>query len=321
MQPHANMYWWKRVVPPVEFGAMHAILLQMALLPLTMSRHLIAVLSDTFLAKVFPFQRVVAMHIHLGYTMITIVSGATILFFVFFGQLCQQQHTGKEPKPGGVMTWCKKMNSEIMATGLAILGLLLLVGFTSFFRNRIPYEVFYYVHHLVFAMFAISIAHTVDNVERTTGGRSQVFKWIVASLGIYLSDRFFMGSQQAHMRVHEWRALGDDDSDDKVLILRLHKPITWSFRPGQYARLRVASIDYTWHPFSIASAPCEETLDFYVEVAGGAKSWTGRLWAAAKENPELDSEAPFVVSVLGAYGAGIEYAGRTHSRAHIACCI
>eukprot|EP00959_Pyramimonas_sp_CCMP1952_P155798 3258663-Pyramimonas_sp.AAC.1 len=32
-----NRYWWKVLVPPVEFGAMHAILLQMALLPLTMS--------------------------------------------------------------------------------------------------------------------------------------------------------------------------------------------------------------------------------------------------------------------------------------------
>ena len=31
----ANLYWWKRLVPPLEFGAMHAILFQMALLPLT----------------------------------------------------------------------------------------------------------------------------------------------------------------------------------------------------------------------------------------------------------------------------------------------
>lgn len=65
----ANMYWWKRLVPALEFGAMHAILLQMALLPLTMARHSILQLSETWLCKVIPFQRMTAMHIHLGYTM------------------------------------------------------------------------------------------------------------------------------------------------------------------------------------------------------------------------------------------------------------
>ena len=33
----ANLYWWKRFVSPFEFGAMHVILFQMSLLPLTMA--------------------------------------------------------------------------------------------------------------------------------------------------------------------------------------------------------------------------------------------------------------------------------------------
>lgn len=31
----ANRYWWKRIAPALEFGTMHAILFQMALIPLT----------------------------------------------------------------------------------------------------------------------------------------------------------------------------------------------------------------------------------------------------------------------------------------------
>jgi len=113
----ANLYWWKRLVPPLEFGAMHAILLQMAFLPLTMARHTNALLSETFLAKLVPFQRMTAMHIHLGYTMVSIVFGSTVLFFIFFGQACAQQHTGLEPTPDGKKTFCDKMTSEIMCTG------------------------------------------------------------------------------------------------------------------------------------------------------------------------------------------------------------
>eukprot|EP00982_Pelagococcus_subviridis_P006025 29943-Pelagococcus_subviridis.AAC.1 len=52
----ANLYWWKRLVPPVEFGTMHAMLLQLALIPMTMARHTIATLSATSLARFVPFQ-------------------------------------------------------------------------------------------------------------------------------------------------------------------------------------------------------------------------------------------------------------------------
>ena len=65
----ANLYWWKRLVPPVEFGTMHAMLLQLALIPMTMARHTIATLSATSLARFVPFQHTLRMHIHLGYVM------------------------------------------------------------------------------------------------------------------------------------------------------------------------------------------------------------------------------------------------------------
>ena len=62
----ANLYWWKRLTPPIEFGAMHAILFQMALLPLTMARQTVAALSNTYIGRKFvPLHKVVAMHVHL----------------------------------------------------------------------------------------------------------------------------------------------------------------------------------------------------------------------------------------------------------------
>jgi hypothetical protein len=62
----ANLYWWKRLVPPLEFGAMHAILLQMALLPLTMCRYTLTKASEnSTLASIIPFKRMTRMHIHL----------------------------------------------------------------------------------------------------------------------------------------------------------------------------------------------------------------------------------------------------------------
>ncbi|KAL7545999.1 hypothetical protein ACHAWF_009342 [Thalassiosira exigua] len=60
----APYYWSKRIVPPLEFGSMHAILFQMALLPLTMSRYTISSLSNTWFDRFFPLNKMMRIHIH-----------------------------------------------------------------------------------------------------------------------------------------------------------------------------------------------------------------------------------------------------------------
>jgi predicted ferric reductase len=312
--PH---YWGKRMIPPLEFGSMHAILFQMALIPLTMCRYTLAQLSSTKLRRYVPFNKITAMHIHLGYTMILIVFLASVVFFAFFGSMCQAQKDGTEPSPLGVHTFCQKFESEIMATGLAILGCLLIVFFTSFFRHRIPYEVFYIVHHVVFFMFILAIAHTVD-VQQRSGkkDRSQVWKWCSASLLYYATDRLFMYMANCRaLRVTEITALesAPGEKSGRVVILRLHKPPTLDFVAGQFCKLHVPAIDASWHPFSIASDPAHETLDFYIEVydSGGSTklSWTQQLWDVANEYGEgtdpKHRPPPLKVEMYGALGSGL----------------
>lgn len=110
----AHRYWAKRIVPPLEFGSMHAILFQMALIPFTMSRYTIASLSTSKLNYYLPLNKALRIHIHLGYTMVSIVFLATIVFFTFFGLLCSE----------GDEAFCDKFTTEIMITGYCILGLL-----------------------------------------------------------------------------------------------------------------------------------------------------------------------------------------------------
>ena len=106
---------------------MHAILFQMALLPLTMARQTVAALSNTYIGRKFvPLHKVVGCTQASGIRLCAVsFSSLTIIFFTFFGQGCAQQRSGKEPSPNGVRTFCKKMTSEIMATGLAIMGCLI----------------------------------------------------------------------------------------------------------------------------------------------------------------------------------------------------
>lgn len=149
----------------------------MALLPLTMARFSIAALSDSTLDRFIPLNKSVRIHIHLGYTMVIIGFFATLFFFAFFGLLCAQ----------GEEAFCDKFTSEIMCTGYAIFATLLIIGGSSYFRDKMPYEVFYIVHHLVFALYIITVAHTFDVAQRKgRANRSQTFKWFSTTL-LYVS--------------------------------------------------------------------------------------------------------------------------------------
>ena len=86
----APRYWAKRIIPPLEFGSMHAILFQMALIPFTMARYTIASMSGGRVNYYLPLNKALRIHIHLGYTMVSIVFLATLVFFTFFGLLCSE---------------------------------------------------------------------------------------------------------------------------------------------------------------------------------------------------------------------------------------
>jgi predicted ferric reductase len=128
----------------------------MGIIPLTMARQTVAYVSTTSIGKFLPLHKIVAVHIHIGYIICVYVFVSAFSFFTFYGIACRQQITGNEPCPGGVRTFCKKLQSEIMITGIVILGCSVLVACTSFLRNRIKYEIFYVVHHLTLVIFAVA---------------------------------------------------------------------------------------------------------------------------------------------------------------------
>ena len=62
-----NQYM-NRWIPPIEFGMMHQLLFQMLLIPLTMSKRLLAIISTHSSTRtLFPYEDIVGFHIFLGY--------------------------------------------------------------------------------------------------------------------------------------------------------------------------------------------------------------------------------------------------------------
>jgi predicted ferric reductase len=307
--PHRML---KRLVPSLEFGAMHAILFQMALIPLSMSRFSIAALSESIVDRFVPLNRAVRIHIHLGYTMVTVVVVATLLFFGFFGAMCID----------GEQAFCDKFRSEIMITGYCIFAFMLIIVGTSYFRHKIPYELFYAIHHLVFLIYITTIVHTFDNVQRKgQRSRSQTFVWFSATLIYYLCDRAAMYVSHRYQARLISSSTVSASNGSRMVVLRLRRPVLFNFKPGQYAYLRLDCIDGHWHPFSIASGPDSSTIEFYIEVCGES-SWTGQLWAlldkergGVTKSDMSTSKKQMWFEVMGPYGSSL--GARPGSYSHV----
>lgn len=116
------------------------------------------------------------------------------------------------------------------------------------------------------------------------------------------------------MQVTELIALGgNEEKDHKAIILRVKKPVTFGYMPGQYASIRVACIDMHWHPFSIGSEPSQRCLEFYITVSASSNnSWTSQLWDIAKAGTHMSHLALDNVDVLGPYGTCIDTSRHMH---------
>ena len=318
----ANRYWAKRLIPPLEFGTMHAILFQMAIIPLTMSRLSIASMSTSFWDRYIPFNRMTRLHIYLGYVMVSVVTVSTIVFFLFFGLLCSD----------GEQSFCDKFTTEMMITGYLLVMMLLIVAIISYFRHHIPYETFYAAHHLVFIMFLLAIVHTFDQAQREDmKNRSQTFRWFAVPLLYYICDRLAMYMGHRYKSIIISSSVITSRIGSSMIIPGIRRPLAFFFRPGQYCLIRVPSIDQRWwHPFSMSCSPHSDLLEFCMNIHGPS-SWTGQLCDTLQKSGnyrKIDEEHrtskrgasdlsisnhPVEVELKGPYGTGF---GRLEQYSH-----
>lgn len=146
---------------------------------------------------------------------------------------------------------------ETNATGLA-LGVL--IGFAGLLyllaAFEISFNLFYYLHMLMYVIIApIVIIH---------GGKW--FGLVSIAWGADLLVRYFLQGKHAIGKI---KLIGNS-------IFRIEVPKNYAkIYSGQYCFLMIKKINYyEFHPFSIASAPHEPNLVFYIRGLG---DWTNQL--------------------------------------------
>eukprot|EP00924_Labyrinthula_sp_SR-Ha-C_P013046 snap_masked-scaffold_12-processed-gene-7.40-mRNA-1 protein AED:1.00 eAED:1.00 QI:0/-1/0/0/-1/1/1/0/1296 len=174
-------------------------------------------------------------------------------------------------------------------------GNFILVRNIAFLKNN-WYEICYYSHIFV-SVVAVLIA---------IAARFEVFFVVIPSWLLYFVDRFLdRVAYTVNVDLSERIIFSRESNRALPNSLRLKfVPVKrrLNVRAGQWVYLQVASLDLTWHPFSLASASSDQAIELHVGVIDYSlnsknKTWTGRLFDKVNvAKPELKAR------IMGPYG-------------------
>ena len=292
---------YRKYTIPIARGAGYMINFNMVLLILFGSRFLVTALRKTVLNVMFPFDKAMPQfHMIIGYVLY--VSAAVHgVFHVIPGIIANHWERGF-----GGWTFC-------VVTGTVIFAIFSVMLFTAREKTRNKnFELFYYIH-IGGAFLFIVLLFLHGNFRRVL----YTYKWISAPVFLYVVDRIVR-------KLKEHRGYVNVSSRSTPNcgggIFRLSVPKCFDYKAGQYAEIKVPSISKRqWHPFTIASAPHEEEMVFYIKAKGG---WTRKLEelienlkgdSADSSGNISDQNEAFKVHVRGPYGAPAQHTNQYRS--------
>jgi predicted ferric reductase len=286
---HTN---FQRYTTVIARGAGYMLNLDCGVLLLLGSRVFLSRLRGTFLNRLLPFDHAMPKaHIFVGYLCFV---AATVhgVFHVVPGIITSSWQAG-------FLGW-----SYGVGTGALLLAVFaVMVVFAQERIRQSRFELFYCVHLVGAALFfGILAMHGVLFAKLYT------WKWIIGPVVIYLCDRLYRRFTQCTGSI---TATHPDTCTFANDVMRLQIPRPFSYRAGQYAELCIPSISKTqFHPFTIASAPHEPHITFFVKQNG---DWTVQLHDTCRlmmSGNAADFDSLLQYKVRGPYGAPAEHVGQ-----------
>jgi NADPH oxidase len=203
----------------------------------------------------FPLDRALHFHIKTGWLILFYAFGHTFAHMINAGLVWDQvlDFYGWSPLLSGFFLW--------------ILMFFLYPGVLPSVKHG-HFELFWYGHQIFFGFFALCLIH-----GRGSFGPNY-WKWFIVPGTIYIFERIYR-EYAAYQTVP---LISVTNMDGTVLSIEFSKTaMPNGYLEGQYVFLNAPWISKgQWHPFTISSAPQEETVTIHIRVQG-EKSWTRQL--------------------------------------------
>lgn len=279
---------YRRNLTPVARGAGNLINFNSAVILLVSARKFVSWLRNTPLNMVVPFDKAMpAFHMLVG----RVFLAASVVHVGFHLPV----YVVSKPWGPGYNGF-----TQLFITGSMLVALFAILFVTSVRVNRSKrYELFWYSHAICASLgFVLLMIHGLHY------GVYWTYRWAAGPMAIYIIDRLMRRVEQKEVRMEVSRDVGAIKGNS-MLCLRL--PRSFTYEPGQYAEIKVPAISsIQWHPFTIASAPHEQEMVFYIKKGG---DWTANLHAMfASTDPTQVG-----IQVRGPYGSPAQHVGQYES--------
>jgi predicted ferric reductase/Ca2+-binding EF-hand superfamily protein len=250
-----------------------------ALILVPMMSRLLARLRASWLGRMIPIDDAVAFHRIVGHALFALAIAHAAAFVAAYV-------TGHAATP---------LPHLLFATERGVTGVSLLVVFAIMWsfalgpiRRSSRFELFYFTHLLYVAWLALAIAHAPSFL--VLGG--------VPLIGFAVEQLLRRSRRTPLTSVVSSVALRSG-----VVRLEVARPPGFAFSAGDYAFLRLPELaKHEWHPFTISSAPEDDTLTFHVRSLG---NWTSALRRRAESGPEGLTSVAYVDGPYGSPSAHI----------------
>lgn len=279
----------ERYTTAIARGSGATINFNMAVVLLLASRSMMSLIQETPLNMVLPIDKAMP-ELHR-------VVGILVVFSGSIHSICHWiTYILKRPWSPGYAG-----KTSLFISGMILLFLIITIRFVA--RPAIyqaSYEVFFRIHVggsiLAFITIIIHGLHL---------GTPNTWKWVLGPIIIYVLDivvRTFREKRSYLLLSKHSAAFQGRD------IVKIRLPRVFHFQAGQYAELKIPQLSaFQWHPFTIASAPHEPELIFYIKAVG---NWTISLHELFGEKINNEDALDIEIHIRGPYGAPAQHFGQ-----------
>ncbi|XP_054420993.1 dual oxidase 2 [Pteronotus mesoamericanus] len=271
---------------------------------LTMCRNLITFLRETFLNRYVPFDAAVDFHRWIAMAAVVLAilhsAGHAVNVYIFsvsplsllsciFPNVFVDDGSHFPQK----FYWWFFQTVPGMTGVLLLLVLAIMYVFASHYFRRRSFRGFWLTHHLYVLLYILIIIHGSFGLIQLP--RFHIF-FLVPAL-IYGGDKLVsLSRKKVEISVVKAELLPSG-----VTYLQFQRPHGFEYKSGQWVRIACLALGTNeYHPFTLTSAPHEDTLSLHIRAAG---PWTTRLREIY--SPSLDGSARYPKLYLdGPFGEG-----------------
>ncbi|KAM9645139.1 dual oxidase 2 isoform 1-T1 [Trichechus inunguis] len=272
---------------------------------LTMCRNLITFLRETFLNRYVPFDAAVDFHRWIAMAAVVLAilhsAGHVVNVYIFsvsplsllsciFPSVFENDGSQLPKK----FYWWFFQTVPGLTGVLLLLVLAIMYVFASHYFRRRSFRGFWLTHHFYILLYILLIIH--GSFALIQMPRFHIY-FLVPAL-IYGGDKLVsLSRKKVEISVVEAELLPSG-----VTHLRFQRPQGFEYKSGQWVRIACLALSTNeYHPFTLTSAPHEDTLSLHIRAVG---PWTTRL-REIYSSPTDDSSARYPKLYLdGPFGEG-----------------